>query len=403
MTSAGTISTTQDDLPTPSLKQDAVSQCPRIRTPEETLDAIKPWLKRAGVSRLADLTGMDCIGIPVYASIRPDSKSLAVDSGKGVTKAHAKASAAMESLERWALDEVPIESTSQPHQREVCDRFPRIRGAQLSGSHGTLAVALDFATGEEALVPYYCVKLYDDGTDLKVRTFCASTNGMASGNNRDEAIASGLFEVVERDAMNLAMANDNPPRCQVGSSKDIFTSEAIEKIHKAGCELFAYDCTVDTRIPVFLAIIADKQKGVGMYKGYGCHLSPNIALNRAICEAAQARCVVMSGARDDVTWRMHRGVLGHTEDIDWVKCLNEADFSTDICNMPDLSTGSPEGDIAQASALLAQAGFSRVLVVEFPLGADAPFSCVKVLIPGLAGYKYLAGMTPGRVLDGRPH
>jgi ribosomal protein S12 methylthiotransferase accessory factor len=234
---------------------------------------------------------------------------------------------------------------------------------------------------------------------------------MASGNTRDEAIASAIFEVIERDAMNLAMANNNPPRCQVGSSRDPFTNEAIFKIHSAGCELFVYDCRSDVGIPCFLSIVADRNKGVGLFKGYGCHLSPDVALNRSICEAAQARCVVLSGTRDDVTWAAHRGVLRHTEDFDWVKRLNRDPFSTDVKDMADLSTGTTSGDIDKALALLQGAGFGRVLVVDFPiedaLGPDetpssAPFSCVKVLIPGMAGYKYLSGMTSGRVLGGRP-
>lgn len=383
-------------------QSDSVSQTPRIRTPEETLEVIKPWLTKAGVSRLADLSGMDCIGIPVYASIRPDSKSLAVDSGKGITKAHAKASAAMESLERWALDEVEVECLQPPYVGGLETRFPQIRGATgCTAKSAKACKASDLSTGGEALVPYWCVKLYDDSVNLQERIFVASTNGMASGNNRDEAIASGLFEVIERDAMNLAMASDNPPRCLVTTSYDQFTSSAIERIHKAGCELFAYDCIGDIGVPVFLAIIADQQRGVGLYKGYGCHLSPTIALNRAICEAAQARCVVMAGARDDVTWAMHRNIIVHTEDIDWVKRLGQDPFSTNIADMSDFSTGNTDGDIQQALAMLGAAGFGRTLVVDFPI-EGAPFSCVKVLVPGLAGYKYLTGMTTGRVVEGRP-
>lgn len=396
--SAETISTTHAGSLMPSL--DSVSQTPRIRTPEETLEVIKPWLHKAGVTRLADLTGMDCIGIPVYASIRPDSASLAVDSGKGTTKAHAKASAAMESLERWALDEVPIEPSLLCSKFE--DGFPIIRGASDAGNGKMQRTpASDVATGEIVHVPYWCVKLYDDSVNLQERIFVASTNGMASGNTREEAIASGLFEVIERDAMNVAMEKNDPPRCNVDSSTDPFTQEALDKIRRAGCELFAYDCVSDVGVPTFLSIIADKQRGVGLYKGYGCHLSPDIALNRSICEAAQARCVVMSGARDDVTWAMHRGIINHTEDVDWITRLGEQEFSTDISKMPDLSTGATEGDIQKALSMLDMAGFKQSLVVDFVI-ADAPFAAVKVLIPGLAGYKYLTGITLGRVVQGRP-
>ena len=65
----------------------------------------RPYFDEVGITRVADITGMDRIGIPVYAAIRPDSKSLAVDSGKGITREQAKCSAVMEAIERWAQDE----------------------------------------------------------------------------------------------------------------------------------------------------------------------------------------------------------------------------------------------------------------------------------------------------------
>jgi ribosomal protein S12 methylthiotransferase accessory factor len=240
--------------------------------------------------------------------------------------------------------------------------------------------------------------MYTGEETLQDRVFAASTNGMASGNTREEAIASGLFEVIERDAMNIALTNEKAKRCRIDTSHDPFTLSAIESARKADCEFFCYDCTSDTGVPVFLCILADKQRGVGLYKGYGCHLCPDIALNRAICEAAQARCVIMAGARDDITWAVHRNVIANTVDIDWVYEFNKQDFSTDLADMSDLSTGSAEHDIQKALAMLDSAGFDRALVVDFPI-EDAPFSCVKVLVPGMAGYKFLNGVNPGRVLE----
>mgnify|MGYP003694522001 CR=1 FL=1 len=76
---------------------------------------------------MADITPMDRIGIPTYVSIRPDSKSLSVDSGKGTTKEQAKCSASMEALERWALDEVPIASFPAPG-KNVLRNFALNRG-----------------------------------------------------------------------------------------------------------------------------------------------------------------------------------------------------------------------------------------------------------------------------------
>jgi ribosomal protein S12 methylthiotransferase accessory factor len=52
-----------------------------------------------GITRIAVLTGLDVLGIPVAAAVRPNSRSIAVHQGKGVTLSAAKASALMEAVE----------------------------------------------------------------------------------------------------------------------------------------------------------------------------------------------------------------------------------------------------------------------------------------------------------------
>jgi YcaO-like protein with predicted kinase domain len=58
----------------------------RERTAEEALDRLKPLLPEFGITRIADVTGLDTIGIPVMTVVRPVARSLSVSQGKGVTK-----------------------------------------------------------------------------------------------------------------------------------------------------------------------------------------------------------------------------------------------------------------------------------------------------------------------------
>ena len=71
----------------------------RVVAPEETLARVLPLAPRLGITRLANLTGLDTLGIPVAAAYRPNARSVAVFQGKGTTLAAAKASAFMEAAE----------------------------------------------------------------------------------------------------------------------------------------------------------------------------------------------------------------------------------------------------------------------------------------------------------------
>ena len=73
----------------------------RVRPPEETYEAIRPLLRDFGITRLADVTGLDIIGIPVVMAVRPLGTTLSVAQGKGATLLLAKVSGAMEAIEFW--------------------------------------------------------------------------------------------------------------------------------------------------------------------------------------------------------------------------------------------------------------------------------------------------------------
>src|SRR6266496_3142850 len=80
----------------------------RIRNPEQTLAEYLPKAKDMGITRLANVTGLDWVGIPVYNAIRPNSRSLSVSQGKGVTLEAAKVSALMESIEYWHAEHISL-------------------------------------------------------------------------------------------------------------------------------------------------------------------------------------------------------------------------------------------------------------------------------------------------------
>src|SRR4051812_8700232 len=75
--------------------------CHRMVAPEQTLSRITPLAQSMGITRVATITGLDVIGIPVVAVTCPNSRSIAVAQGKGLSLAAAKVSGLMEAIENF--------------------------------------------------------------------------------------------------------------------------------------------------------------------------------------------------------------------------------------------------------------------------------------------------------------
>src|SRR6266852_5774176 len=82
----------------------------RLVTPECTLQAIRPLLREFGITRCADVTGLDSVGIPVYCAIRPRARNVQVSNGKGVSPDEANVSALMEAIELAHAEGVPFQA-----------------------------------------------------------------------------------------------------------------------------------------------------------------------------------------------------------------------------------------------------------------------------------------------------
>ena len=184
----------------------------RICPPEDTLDHVRPMLADMGITRIANVTGLDRIGLPVVMVVRPNSRSCAVAQGKGLTLAAAKASGVMEAAELWHAENVmkPLKFASfDEMRREHCvadpDMLPRARDGFRPTLRLTWIEGQDLMGGGPVWVPFELVNVDCTVSEHPggARCFQASTNGLASGNHRLEAICHGLCEVIERDASTL--------------------------------------------------------------------------------------------------------------------------------------------------------------------------------------------------------
>ena len=352
------------------------------RSAEETLEVIAPWLKRAGVSRLADVTGLDNIGLPVFTSIRPDAKSLKVDSGKGTTRDQARCSAAMESLERWALDEVPIEYARQQTTDSRETSFQLNRGAQLTDfvrrsiKWTSCCGSTDGGVRSSSILRGQTIRWKRvPAREMLVR----STNGLAAASTREDAILGGLYEVIERDGVHLILTGAAQgkimPRLDL-TGIDSESADCADAIHSSGARVFVYDCRSEISVPCFMALIVDSEC-IGMWRGYGAHSCKEIALTRALCEAAQTRALLLACARDDILWKRHLKLISDSRAHNWIEVIEREEPTVNFADVSSL-----EGSVFDRMTEVGR----RVLVVDFPLPEDAPFCVSKVLVPGLASY-----------------
>ena len=169
----------------------------RVVDPEATVRRLAPKLRVAGITRVADVTGLDTIGIPVVMSARPASRSLSVQQGKGATLTAAKASAVMESIESFCAEQPsrglvwkPLEAWAES---EIAYPAPRAHRRPEPGEAMPWVAGEDLLSGRETFVPEELVTL-----DLTrpVRAgygwFGSNSNGLAAGNTLAEATLHGL-------------------------------------------------------------------------------------------------------------------------------------------------------------------------------------------------------------------
>jgi ribosomal protein S12 methylthiotransferase accessory factor len=288
----------------------------RVLTPAETLAAMRPRLPEFGITRLARLTGLDEVGIPVWAAIRPNALTLAVSQGKGVDDAAAAASAMMEAVEVATAERRDLPRlTLAPRAMAASGR----RTAQLTellrlnASPPAADEPVDWIEGFDLIddapvwVPLDAVRLGEEAAQAR---YWQSTDGLASGNVLWEAAFHGLCERVERDALALwSLCDDSEVGDRCRDPRDFADPELdalAAKIEAAGLRLRLFDISTDVAIPVCFAAVSPASDGdlahwrhFDLQSGSGCHPDLARAAIRAVTEAAQSRLTAISGARDD--------------------------------------------------------------------------------------------------------
>ncbi|KYF57212.1 hypothetical protein BE04_46580 [Sorangium cellulosum] len=384
----------------------------RLVPPAQTLARLAPHLAAFGITRVADVTGLDVIGLPVVMVCRPNSASLAVSQGKGLTADTARASGLMESIESFHAETIDLplklasyRELSRAYRVVDVAALPRFSVSAFHEHHRLLWVeGHDLLHDEPVWVPYEMVHTnYTLPLPAGSGSFVMSSNGLASGNHLLEAISHGICEVVERDATTLWRAGGGAEvpgsRVDLDTVDDPACRRVLALYEAAGVAVGVWDTTTELGLPSFLCLIVDSKpdpfRPLYATEGMGCHPDRGVALLRALTEAAQSRLTFIAGSRDDGG----RDRFERVRHPDYVQQgrAQIAHLGGPLRDFRHIRSGGGDTldeDVARALDGLRSAGMDRVIVVDLSkTGLDV--AVVRVIIPGLESVDDVPGFVPG--------
>jgi ribosomal protein S12 methylthiotransferase accessory factor YcaO len=404
----------------------------RIKPVEETIKTILPVSSNIGITRLADITNMDILGIPNFSAVLPGTEDyIWVYSGKGPTRMDAKASALMESIERYSsLPSGNRKKMIQGSYKEV-SKVSKILDPSNVVEPMILEyddeMIMDFLSGydlvnnERILIPAPLALFRYSPKPPAINPFAYHhTNGLASGNVLEEAICHSLCELIERDATSLAELNasalpynflrtmtkylsdngleidpvdgtefvdDDSKYPDVDISNIDFKpiSNLVKKFNDAKIPLIIKDITSPIGVPTFNASSIEwitEDYGY-LAEGHGTHPDARIALLRAITEVSQTRAANIQGARDDLR-KISYGNSNSDEKKTWqfMKSKNTIQFS----EIKSFIHDDILDDINFILSRLVSNGLKQVIVVDLT-NPQIMIPVVRTIVPGLETFK----------------
>lgn len=319
--------------------------------------------------------------------------------GKGITVEQSRASALMEAVERYCGQIFPQDNIISGSYEEVQDNAispsdfkfpgsipPKCRSCAARGVKcfpHLDEVSQEWRWGysltrdQPVLVPAALV--YYPYMSRKGKSFIFNdTSGLASGNTLEEAVLSGLAEVIERDALynnfNLNERDMSVVEFESLASKNRYVREFVDKaISPDRVFTFLIKNDPPLRIPTITALICYRRgkKGV-VFGGTGTHLNPEVSLIRALTEMEQQK--------------VRKGKLMKFDESDLLLSdQTPVESSIRIEQIPNRSFRSTKIDLEFYREELSRHN-REVIVVDLTRG-DIEIPVVRVMVPELIEYE----------------
>ncbi|MEO1160933.1 MAG: YcaO-like family protein, partial [Pseudomonadota bacterium] len=168
--------------------------------------------------------------------------------------------------------------------------------------------------------------------------------------------------------------------------------ELLDRFRSTDIDVAVWDVTSDTGVPAMLVWIMEGDKRERLLGrpsvGAGCHPVREIALSRALSEAAQERLTLITGSRDDLRRDDYR-------DMDFADVFARTD-GRDFAGTPTTAFQTSSDDVAWLLKQLRQVGIDEVILVDLSQDTFRDISVARIVIPGLESAVDNARYVPGR-------
>lgn len=319
--------------------------------------------------------------------------------GKGVTPEQARASAIMEFTERlsWSTFDyqhapgyihTSYNELSRAHDLSTLDPCFRIEYSQKKDELADLlkAMPLDWVEaysltrGQKTFYPVNWVNNY------------LSTNGLASGNSKEETILQGTCEVIERHNSVYFLLNYKnfiPEIVDNKSIQDPVLKDLIEQVESNQMTVHLLHVGQDIPVTTILCGIVQHNPINDYIKigwGYGCHTDPTKAMIRAITEYFQGlEGLLKNGAFPHTP--VTKGQWQFNLRIDMEDVLQRGKY-VPASSLPNLAAPDIRDEIYQISRILAERNYDYIIVNKTHPKIKIPV--YRIFIPGALPGSYIS-------------
>lgn len=345
-------------------------------TPLQYWHRLHPHLNSFGISRVADITGLDRLGFSVAQAVRPVARSNAVTQGKAQTLEGAAVGAVLECLEMAAGEQMEQFATVPAQHAELWARYAP-----------GLAEGIVWPDAQTAYIACWAVL---DGTTSALPRDLISTDfrqdapatlapilrhsiGLGAGTTFAAALLHGLLECIEADARIRDETVGGGRRLAVSHEDQIY-GPLLAQIQNAGLRAAVTDLPCKGGVCAVKASVMEAPGATALplpATGFAARTTYGEAIKAALAEATQARLAVISGAREDITQRFYaHGVSLADLEAEW-------DWHGPAPAMLHTTARAPFGlrDIAKS--------VGPVFAVPLHWDADLPLAIVRVVAPNL--------------------